>query len=262
MSVRKQQGFTMVELMVAVLIGLFLLGGLGILVFDNKRAFVGQGSLAQLQDGERMASTIMTDVIQTTGYFPNPQQNTAANLISAASPPSVLVAMNAGQGVTGLTGATLQGDSITVRYATNNHDGILLCNGNDNETGSQAYYANTFSVVVNASNVSQLVCNLSTNGGAPVAYPLVNNVQSLTIMYGVNSAGIANNVDSYMTASAVTANNFWSNVVSVQLTITFLNPLVANNGTNAGSNVAGQGTYSSATIPFNRTIALMNKTGI
>jgi type IV pilus assembly protein PilW len=263
MSVRRQQGFTMVELMVAVLIGLFLLGALGILVFDNKRAFVGQGSLAQLQDGERMASTIMTDVIQTAGYFPNPQQNTVANSLPAAAPPSVLLAMNAGQGITGLTGTGAQGDSITVRYATNSHDGVLLCSGSDNETGSLGSYANTFSVVVNASNVSQLVCNLSTNGGAMVPYPLVNNVQSLTIRYGVNSAGNANNVDSYMDASTVTANNFWPNVVSVQLTITFFNPLVANNGTNAGSNVAGQGTYTlTPTIPFKRTIAIMNKAGI
>jgi type IV pilus assembly protein PilW len=261
MNVRRQQGFTMVELMVALLIGLFLLGGLGILVFDNKRAFVGQGSLAALQDGERMASTIMTDVIQTSGYYPNPQQFTAINQLVAVTPPSVPVAMSAGQAITGVPGAVaLGGDTITLRYATNNHDGILLCSGNDNETGTQAYYANTFSVVTNAAGVPQLVCDLSTNGAAPVRYYLVNNVQSISILYGVNSASVANNVDSYMTTAVVTANSLWSSVVSVQLTINFLNPLLAANG----NNVVGQGTYKTAAgpIPFVRTVAIMNKAGI
>src|ERR1039458_5211994 len=85
---RGQNGFTMVELVVALAIGLFLLGGLGVLVQDNKRTFSSQNQLAQLQDSERLAMTMMTDVIQAAGYFPNPTLNTAASVLLAAGSPS------------------------------------------------------------------------------------------------------------------------------------------------------------------------------
>ena len=236
-----QRGFTMIELMVALVIGLFLLGALSILAFDNKRAFTGQNYLAQLQDNERLASTIMTDVIQTAGYYPSPQANTAVTMMPAVP------GMVAGQSMLGATG-----DAITVRYATNFKDGVILCNGSDNETGATNYFANTFSV--NASN--QLVCSLSTGGGAAVTYPLVNNVSSLSILYGVNSAGTGNNVDAYMTTAQVIAANAWNSVMSVQITINFINPLAP-----ATNKQQGQGTQP-ATIAFKRAVALMNKTGI
>jgi prepilin-type N-terminal cleavage/methylation domain-containing protein len=42
MSMHRQNGFTMIELMVALLIGVFLLGGMTMMVEDNKRTFVNQ----------------------------------------------------------------------------------------------------------------------------------------------------------------------------------------------------------------------------
>jgi type IV pilus assembly protein PilW len=235
----------MIELMVALLIGLFLLGALGVLAFENKRTFVGQNGLAQLQDEERLASTIMTDVIQTAGYYPSPQLYTAINQMPATTIP---VTMVAGQSIAGQAG-----DSITVRYATNNADGILLCNGTDNQTGGLNYYGATFTVVAN-----QLVCNMTSGNGAAVVYPLVNNVSSLVIYYGVNSGGTGNNVDTYMNAAQVTTAGLWTNVVSVMLTINFINPLTAAGGNNVPGVQAGQ----QANIPFTRTVALMNKAGI
>src|ERR1700734_1114330 len=74
---RRQRGFTLIELMIALLIGLFLLGGLMTLVQDNRRSFSTQNQLSQLQDAERVAVTIMTDVIQAAGYFPDPTSNPA-----------------------------------------------------------------------------------------------------------------------------------------------------------------------------------------
>ena len=58
---RAQRGFTLVEVMVALLIGLFLLGGLLRLVQDNRRTFASQNQLSQLQDAERIAMTMITE---------------------------------------------------------------------------------------------------------------------------------------------------------------------------------------------------------
>jgi|SRR5665213_585617 len=235
-----QNGFTMVEMLVALLIGLFLMGGLLTLVQDNKRTFMAQGDLSQLQDNERLAMTMMTDVIQATGYFPNPTINTAASVM----PP--VGAMAQGQGMIGTFNAAAPGDTITARYATAGGDGILNCTGTSNPGPGTAVYVNSFSVVVNAAGVSQLVCTM--NG---TQYPLVNGVTQMAVMYGVNTLGSGNNVDTYMNAAQVTAAGAWNNVMSVQITLTFTNPLYV---------AAGQG--QQPTLSFQRNVAVMSSTGI
>jgi type IV pilus assembly protein PilW len=230
-----QHGFTIIELMIALLIGLFIAGGLMTLVQDNKRAFSSQSQLAQLQDSERLAMTMMTDVIQAAGYFPNPAINTATSVLLASG------SMVAGQAMTGTPG-----DTITVRYATNSGDGILNCAGMSNTTGAVVTYVNVFSVVVNAAGVSQLVCTL--NNGTP--YPLVSGVTQLGISYGINSTGTSNNVDTYKTTAQMAAAD-WNNVISVQITLTFTNPLYS--GANQGQ---------TQTIALTRTVGVMNQTGI
>jgi type IV pilus assembly protein PilW len=231
-----QQGFTLVEVLVALLIGLFLLGGLLTVVQDNKRTFGAQNQLSQLQDAERLAMTMMTDVIQATGYFPSPTTNTASSVLVAAG------AMTTGQAMTGTYSAAAPGDSITVRYATNSGDGILNCTGSSNTSGAVYTYVNTFSVVAN-----QLVCTRETG----TSYPLINGVTNLSVLYGVNTSGSGNNVDTYMQAAQVTGAGDWSNVVSVRILLTFTNPLYV---------AAGQG--QPATITFQRVVGVMNKTGI
>jgi type IV pilus assembly protein PilW len=229
---------------VALLIGLFLLGGLLTVVQDNKRTFVAQGNLSQLQDAERLAMTMMTDVVQATGYFPNPTLNTAASVLPATGSPSG--ALLQGQAMIGTTVVAAPGDTLTVRYATASGDGILNCTGASNTSGAVATYLNTFSVKVNAAGVSQLVCTM--NG---TTYPLVDNVHQLSVLYGVNTSGSGNNVNTYMSAAQVTAGGLWNNVLSLQLTVTFNNPLWVAGGT-------GQLQY----LSFQRNVAVMSTTGI
>ena len=242
---RGQSGFTIIELMIALLIGLFLLGGLLTIVQDNRRVFGNQNQLAQLQDNERLALTMMTDVIQMAGYFPDPTSNSAQSTMLATT--ATTPAMVAGQAISGLSNATAQGDTITVRYTTSGSDGILSCTG-VSTTGGNFTYTNTFSVVVNASGVGQLVCTRE-NG---VQYPLVNGVTKLTVLYGVNTTGGGNNVDTYMTAALVTSTSNWNNVISVNIALTFTNPLYVA--------TAPQG--QPQTFLLQRNVAVMNQTGL
>ena len=75
-TLHDERGFTLIEILIALLIGLFLLGALLTIVQANRTVFGNQNKLAQLQDGERMAMTVMADVIQSAGYFPDPTTNT------------------------------------------------------------------------------------------------------------------------------------------------------------------------------------------
>jgi hypothetical protein len=53
--------------MIAIALGLFLIGGLLTLVQAMRRTSTNQSGLSQLQDNERMAMQLITDVVQSTG---------------------------------------------------------------------------------------------------------------------------------------------------------------------------------------------------
>jgi type IV pilus assembly protein PilW len=234
---RRQRGLTLIEIMVAMAIATFLLGGLFSIVFNTKKTFLAQSAMAQLQDSERLAMTLIGDVIQQGGYFPNPLVNTASSVLPAGG-----VWLSAGQGLSGTTTATVPGDTLTVRFMSASGDGTINCNGGTWAGAGNQIYTNVFSI----DGAGNLACQL--NGGAVL--PLVANVQSLKILYGVKTNFTSNNgaVDSYMTSTQMTAAN-WNNVIVVNVTLTFLNPLAGQPG-------------QAATIPFQRTIAVMAQTGV
>ena len=69
---RRNRGFTLLEILIALFIGLFLMVALITIVQANRTVFGNQNKLTQMQDGERMAMTMIADVVQSAGYFPRP----------------------------------------------------------------------------------------------------------------------------------------------------------------------------------------------
>ena len=113
-----ERGLTLIEMMIAILIGLFLTGGLLTLVQAMKRTSLNQSGLSQLQDNERMAMTLITDVIKSTGYYPNPVLNSQAASFPVKNYNANANFTFAGQSLVG-TGAYAAGSNvITSRYLT------------------------------------------------------------------------------------------------------------------------------------------------
>ncbi len=236
-TLHAERGFTLIEILIALLIGLFLLGALLTIVQANRAVFGNQNKLAQLQDGERMAMTVMADVIQSAGYFPDPTTNTLTATLTGVAPFAV------GESVNGIYSAAPPGDQISVRYMTAGGDGILNCSGQSNPTGGpNTLYVNTFQVLN-----GQLVCTM--NG---TQYNLVNGVTNLSVLYGVkaNAGATGNNVDTYMNATQVAAAGLWGSVISAQVQLTFTNPMYV---------VANQGQPQA--ISIQRVMGVMNQTG-
>jgi type IV pilus assembly protein PilW len=251
-----QRGFTLVEIMVALLLGLFLLGALLTIVQSNRHAFVDQNQLSQLHDSERMAMSLMSDVIQSAGYFPDPTTNTSGLLVAAvaATAPAPAPAFVVGQAIGGTAGTAPLTGTVTVRYVTAPNDGILNCSGLSNTSGANVMYTNTFRVSSTGASKGQLVCTM--NG---TDYSLVSGVVNSTttmgitnmkVLYGVkaSAAALGNNVDTYLTADLMTAAN-WQSVISVVITLTFTNPLYTGTGSQPAS------------FDVTRTIGLMNQVG-
>jgi type IV pilus assembly protein PilW len=261
-TARHERGFTLIELMVTVTIALFLLFGLATIVEDVRRENVNQQALAQLQDQQRFAMTVLTDVIQAGGYYPSATGQTQGSALGAAAGPVAgQIAMVPGQAFDGfhsVGGYPTTPDNLTVRFMTSGGDGVIMCDGSTNTAapGTDALETNVFTVVPPAGNVpGQLLCAL--NGNPAVA--LVNGVQSLEVFYGVNrNAPTVNyNVDTYLTADQMNAllpaGGDWMNISSVRIVLTFTNPLCPT----AGTCQAGQ----LPTVTFERVVQVMARAG-
>lgn len=240
----RQAGFTIIELSVAMVVALFLVGGLLTVLQNMRRAQGSQAQLGQLQDDQRVAMTLITDIVQAAGYFPDPTTNTAASALPSQAFGAKTFA--ASQAFLGTHDAASPGDEMSVRFVTASGENIINCVGGTNpaSSGVQMTYINTFSVVN-----KQLVCSL--NGAAAV--PLVSNVENMQVLYGVKRDTTADNysVDTYLTADQLTAAD-WLNISSVKVRLTFTNPLKRPQGD----------LKQPATIDFTRVIAVMARAGV
>jgi type IV pilus assembly protein PilW len=203
--------------------------------------------MSQLQDNERMAMQLITDVVQSTGYYTSPLTNTAAASF-LAGPYGAANFTYAGQALLGNYTAGVP-DLITNRYQTAGTaagDNAINCTGN--ASNGPASFVNQ--ITVNTAT-NYLTCTLWLNGTQQPTVALVPGITGMSVLYGVETGNGAatNSADTYLTADLVTAGNFWPQVRSVQVTLTFLNPMSAQPG-------------QPPTVTFTRNIAVMYKTGV
>ena len=220
----RQRGLTLVEMMVTILIALFLLAGLFSMLQSTRHTYTNQTQLAQLQDSERMAMTLLTDVIESAGYYPDPTTNTSAVL----QPVGTWVS---GEGMYGTApGGNL--DTIAIRFATKGGDTILNCLGDTNTNAPAAapvVYTNTFSLTApDTSGNRSLQCQLDDGTGArrPCRWSAACRTCRSTMVSSATCPANPNdtNVDTYLLGSEMrTPIRAGKNdvVASVRIVLTF-----------------------------------------
>ena len=223
----RQAGVTLVEMMIALTIGLFIAVALGSIFLNAKSAFLAQDALANLHENERLGISILTTEVQLAGYYPDPGMRNAAEALPAQGNIQTAVQFGAGQAVAGASGAGGASDTLGVRFVSASGDGLMNCQGSVNTGGSNLLVSNVFTINAN----KQLQC--AVNGNDPVV--LVNNVSAMTVLYGTDSSA-SGNVDKYLPASDVTAAGLWSRVKSVQVRLTFATQF---NAAQVGTSAAG-----------------------
>jgi type IV pilus assembly protein PilW len=256
----QQRGFSLVELSVAMAVALFLLAGMFSILQSTRKTSSSQSGLAQLQDNERIALTMLTGVIEAGGYYPDPDSNDITTQLPAVG------AFQMGQVVTGAANANPDlGDTLTVRYNAKANEDVIDCQGNSNlANAAAATYVNQFMVRQDAAgSAPYLACSI--DGGNTWA-KLVPGVAKMEVQYGVSTAAAAANttgqpVDTYYaTADMVTAAAavpiLWTNVYSLKMKLSFVNPLYSQPGQAV---VPGQ---TQAVLPITKVIALMSRTGV
>lgn len=265
MTIRaKQHGLSLISLLIALTIGIFLLAGLFDLWLQTRNTFNAQGALSQLQDNERVALTNMASIVQNGGFYP-----LADNY--ATSPPSPLLTpanvftissgagsfTTAGQyiyGTKGTSGISSNSDTLYVRFMSDGN--ALDCLGQ--KQSDRSLVTNTYTV----DTKGQLVCgvtSVSSAGASTVtaSQPIINDIASgsatsglqMTISYGVDP-GNTGSATQYMDAAAVNTGSYWSSIKSLKIQLTFANPLY------------GQAGQTNATLPAITRIVAVTQTTV
>ena len=165
----RQHGFSLIELMVAMAIGLFLVTVIGVLFVNSKVTYLAQDANSRVQENSRFGVELLGQQIRSAGA-PNIQFTLLSNANLYAKPP---VMKFGGTPIAGTEGTSGAPDTITVSF-----DSTVDCLGKT--VGSPVI--NVFSI---DTTTKQLVCQGNGN-------PVLDDVEDLQLTYLQPSpAGIA-----------------------------------------------------------------------
>ena len=227
--IRQQTGMGLVEMMVALAIAMFLTLGLATFFYNmsqtakNVQGLPGSNQgLSGLQDSERMAMIFIGNAVESAGFYNYPTSSLNPPLMVRAGMLAPSGNFGSGQGVYGTAGTAAGTDTLSLRYYGNGST-IGGCSGS---VTNGTLYTDTF-------QISKNMLSCTENGST---YNLVSGVSGMTVLYGLGTTANApssgtqsglSSVNQYVTASNVTN---WNLVKTVQVTLTFTNPLAKQPG--------------------------------
>jgi len=172
-----ERGFSLVEIMIASSLSLVLIAGVLQIYQSSKTTYNLQNELADLQENERIALSVLTTNIRMTGFA---RDVPVFPFIDTVDDP-----VNTSFKLTQDGGGT-NNDRITIKFQSNTD-----CLGED--TSGVGFAVNTFFI-----ENEELKCrgNGTATGGNPTtvagtAQPLASNIESMQILYGVNTSSNA-----------------------------------------------------------------------
>lgn len=196
-----QHGFTLIELMISMTLGLVLLLVIGTVFVSSRQTFREQEDSARIQEGGRFALEILGRSIKQAGHVEVPFND-------------FKVAFE-GTAINGTNGGTGVADTLTVQYegAVSDQD----CEGTGVGVGEAGWIIQNYFNVDTAN--AELQCDgvISDTPAAPAAPPigsvLLENVEDLQIRYGID-IDANQSVDQYVVAPAD-----WNQVITARVCV-------------------------------------------
>jgi len=205
----KQHGFTLIEIMIAITIGLVMLAGVLQISQANKESSRLQRNMGFVQENMRIAMELLTRDIRMAGFngaLANPIAMPQPAFINVVAPTADIPAINDDPRSRTADGGADNNDQITLTYRSNTD-----CLGQAIPApGAGGRFTTNHYFIRN----NRLMCR----GNIGVAQPLVNNVESLQILYGENTDDDPRSANLYVRAHQV---GDMSNVVSVRIGMRF-----------------------------------------
>jgi type IV pilus assembly protein PilW len=210
-----QRGLTLIELMVALTIGLIIMWGIIQIFTANKQSYATLEGASRLQENGQFTLSFMTQQIRQAGYYPKPildidapKNGAVKDLVTNRRDDQEFFAFGPTDVLVGTDGANNASDSITVAYYTDTTD----CVGNNPQVAAlpkqaglgAAIATNFFEIRQGAAGRNSLFCNNTE---------IAEGVENMQILYGedTNGDGI---VDFYQSQSQV---NNMGNVLTIKI---------------------------------------------
>lgn len=200
-------GFTLVELLVAMVIGLIMLGAVIGLYVTSSQTAKFQSGLLRVEENGRFATDMISRTIRMAGYD-DPLDDSEDSPTTVVELPTPYMSGTNNSGGTLFTMSNLKstGDTIAVRYQGGTD--IRDCQGRP--VGSNEWVTSQYGITTG----SNLVCATQDMGGTTIdGVTIAEGVEDMLILYGLDTDndGFANR---YVNASGV---NNWASVVSVRV---------------------------------------------
>lgn len=250
----RQRGFTLVEIMVALVLGLLVVNAVIQVFLSTQQSGRIQQAASRMQEDGRLVIDLMNRYIRLAGYVTNPwdRGDTAWNPIGGErgfaarvnnfNPPFTSNPFAQGQVVSGGENDINGVDSIRLRYqgsggnpadpavppgapATPGDGSITTCLG-------RAVAVNEVADITISLTVDDPVDGRSlqcTDNNTNTTQPLVAGLQDMQIWYGVSqdqggvpgvdAVGRLAGATTYLTAAQVTASGLWNRVISIQISL-------------------------------------------
>lgn len=233
----RQRGFSVIELMVALLISLFIVGALVLSYLGTSASARQVRALAQMTEDAQTAVNLIARDLQMAGAaelsgLASAADGSAGHLQWSSSYRPVYgcesdFRASAAALAQAACGSDMQTDAIEITYYATLATTVPTAAGTPEATdclgrgldAAAGYTSNRYFVAPGAGGtVRELYCDSSSNGGGG-RQPLVENVETVRFRYGVAPGWDAGNLSTrrpvrYVKAGAV---NDWSEVVSVRM---------------------------------------------
>jgi type IV pilus assembly protein PilW len=225
---RNQSGMTLIEIMIALLIGAFLIGGVLEIFINSKQTYRVQEGLSRLQENGRFAMDFLAKDIRKAGY---------KECLTSPAPTPIAGTNNAGLNAS---------DTITVQLSTGACGSISTI---------------TYSIQTGAGGQPALF----VKNDAAAAQEQVEGIENMQILYGADT-NTDNTPDYYVPAGTVGLN--MTQVVSIRISLlaaTVDNNLTSQplpytyNGTAYSTTTTPAVTDRKIRRVFNSTIAVRNR---
>jgi type IV pilus assembly protein PilW len=277
---RRQSGFSLVELMIALVLGLLLVAALTSIYLGSSQSYRTQGSISQVQEAGRFAHLLVVPIARQAGYLPNPQTQLDPALVFKGSNNKLAVfgIDNASGGaptaanfpgfdptkvVSGsdIVALAFEGKSADISSTVTNADTPLkTCLGRT--VGSTQVAVNIFFVRNDDTGTPNLYCydsltdeQSSTSTGTSISpQPLVPGVADMQILYGIDS-GNDFGANQYVPATSVSD---WTRVASLQFSFT-VNSIDATEGGRSGTDIATGANRGRITHSFTTVVQIRNR---
>jgi type IV pilus assembly protein PilW len=188
---KKQSGLTLVELMIAMVIGLVLTGGVIQIFIANNQAYRVTENMSRVQENGRFALDNLGQIIRIAGFKGDTETSPGSLFITPTAPfiaPNVAGLFTNEQVVSGTDGGIGVGaldpsDDLFIRYRGASDGDMTDCIGTN--IGQTTAFAGVEVVNRYYLNNGSLTCHSSAAPTVP--QPLIDNVVRMQVLYGMTT---------------------------------------------------------------------------